>query len=201
MWRVLVSQPCTWNLTIERPPMTDWTHTQALWGGIAAAALAVLFAHASAVKAHGMDMLYHHLAGYGVPQAVRAPVAYGVVVLEFATAMALLSPWRSWGAWSAFVLLLVYALAMAVQLCLHRVIDCGCGSQALPVSWTLVQRNALLALVARSATEPVTLDALGGFDFFVVTASVLLSVVLYAALHQVLFHQALMRQRLFSGSV
>jgi hypothetical protein len=38
----------------------------------------------------------------------------------------------------------IYALAMALQLMQRRVIDCGCGGQALPVSWVLVVRNGLL---------------------------------------------------------
>ena len=164
---------------------------------IASAALAVLFAHAALVKLGDVALLEHHLAGYSVPASLRAGAGKALIALEGVTALALLSPWRAWGAVSAVVLLWVYALAMAMQLWLKRSIDCGCGAQALPVSLALVWRNALLSLLGGLAMQTVPAQPWTVFDFAVVCAALVLSVVLYTAIHQVLFHQSLLRQRSF----
>jgi len=172
-----------------------------LWPVIAAATLTVLFAHAALLKVTNLDLLVHHLAGYGVPVSARAGLARTVIALEGISAVALLSSWRDLGADLAAALLGVYALAMAAQLLQRRVIDCGCGGQALPVSWVLVWRNALLIAFAWTASQPVDMRELVWLDFGVVVAAVLLLVVLYTAIHQVLMQQALLRQHLFSGSL
>lgn len=172
-----------------------------LWVLITASALAVLFAHAALLKASDTELLVHHLAGYGVPTGVRNGLAYAVIAFEGLTAAALLSPWRSLGAWLALGLLGIYAIAMALQLVQRRVIDCGCGGQALPVSWVLVLRNSFLMGMAWMATQSVNMSDLAWIDFWVVMAAVLLMVVIYTAIHQVLMQQALLRQRLFSGSL
>lgn len=180
--------------------MTDLLNSP-LWVLITASALAVLFAHAALVKAADRELLIHHLAGYGMPVGVRSGLAYAVIALEGATAAALLSPWRSVGACLAAALLGLYALAMALQLMQRRVIDCGCGGQALPVSWVLVVRNGVLMVLAWVASQTTDMRDLVWIDFWVVMAAVLLMVVLYTAIHQVLMQQALLRQRLFSGSL
>lgn len=180
--------------------MTDLLNSP-LWVLISASALAVLFAHAALLKAADRELLLHHLAGYGIPVGVRGALAHVVIALEGVTAAALLSPWRSVGAWLAAALLGIYALAMALQLVQRRVIDCGCGGQALPVSWVLVLRNSLLMALAWMASQSADMRDLAWIDFWVVMAAVLLMVVLYTAIHQVLMQQAMLRQRLFSGSL
>lgn len=178
---------------------TIWNHP--LWVLIASSALAVLFAHAALLKVADRELLVHHLAGYGIPGGVRHGLAHVVIALEGVTAAALLSPWRNLGAYMATALLCIYALAMALQLIQRRVVDCGCGGQALPVSWVLVGRNVLLMALAWTASQTADLHGLTWIDFWVVMAAVLLMVVLYTAIHQVLMQQALLRQRLFSGSL
>jgi len=88
-----------------------------------------------------------------------------VIALEGLAAAALLSPWRDWGAYLAAALLGLYALAMGLQLMHHRVIDCGCGAQAMPVSWVLVGRNVLLMALAWMASQPADMQALMWVDF------------------------------------
>lgn len=166
---------------------------------ICAAALSVLFAHAAVSKLADTDLLIHHLAGYGVPVALRHGVGEGVLLVEGLTALLLVSPWRAEGAALAGFLLGSYALLMAFQITRGRVVDCGCGTQALPVSWVLVFRNLVLMLAAWVASHNTPLENLGLFDFSVVAAAVLLAVVIYTAFHQVLIHQALIRQRLNHG--
>lgn len=172
-----------------------------LWVLIAASALAVLFAHAALLKAADRELMIHHLAGYGIPVGVRRGLGHWVIVLEGSAAAALLSPWRSVGAYLAAALLGIYAVAMAIQLLQRRVIDCGCGGQALPISWVLIGRNILLIGFAWAASQPADMQDLMWSDFWVVMAAVLLMVVLYTTIHQVLMQQALLRQRLFSGSL
>jgi hypothetical protein len=172
-----------------------------LWAWIAATSLAVLFAHACGVKASDRELLIHHLAGYGVPTGLRKSLAHGVMALEGLTAACLLSPWRKVGALGAAVLLGIYALAMILQLLQKRVIDCGCGGQALPVSWWLVGRNVLLMAWALKASQASGFQERAWVDWGVVMAAVLLLMVLYSAAHQVLLQQSLLRQRLFSGSL
>ena len=141
---------------------------------IAATSLAVLFAHAALLKASDRDLLIHHLAGYGIPAGIRIGIAYAVITLEGLTATALLSPWRDSGAFLAATLLGIYALAMGLQLVQHRAIDCGCGGNALPVSWVLVGRNVLLMALAWIASQTAEMQELMWVDFWVVIAAVLL---------------------------
>jgi hypothetical protein len=65
----------------------------------------------------------------------------------------------------------------------------------------LVLRNSLLMALAWMASQSADMRDLAWIDFWVVMAAVLLMVVLYTAIHQVLMQQAMLRQRLFSGSL
>lgn len=158
---------------------------------IAAAALAVLFAHAALTKFADLALTEQHLAAYGVPSPLLAFGTRALPVAEAATALLLLTPWRVAGAWLAAALLLVYGAAMAWHRLHGRALDCGCGGEPLPLSWPLVLRNALLAALALgAAAAPMAPRALALADFFVIAAAVVLGALLYAALHQVLRHQA-----------
>ena len=83
------------------------------------------------------------------------------------------------------MLLLLYGAVMALHAARGRSVDCGCGGEPLPVSWALVARNALLALLAGLAALPMAGRSLGAGDFLVVAAALLLATLLHAALHQV----------------
>lgn len=153
---------------------------------IARACIGALFAQAALAKFSDAALFEQHLAAYGVPAGALALGVRLVPGLELLAAVLVLSPWVTVGATLAAALLLGYAAAMA----LHRVrgteIDCGCGGEPLPVSWVLVARNVALAAVAGIAGAAMLPRAMGGADFLVVVASVLLAALLYAALHQVL---------------
>jgi hypothetical protein len=161
-----------------------------LFGWIAAAGLAVLFAHAALAKSLDRPLFMQHLAAYGLAGRGLDAAALALPALEAATALLLLTPWREIGALLAGGLLLAYAAAMALHLARGRTLDCGCGGAPLPVSWTLVLRNLLLASVAGVATLPVSVRAMGVADFLVVAAAVVLGSLLYAALNQLLRHRA-----------
>jgi uncharacterized membrane protein YphA (DoxX/SURF4 family) len=98
----------------------------------------------------GVVQNYRLLPGRAVRPAARA-----LPVLEALAAVGLLlGPTRPWAAWLALGLLVVFTLAVATNLVRgRRHIDCGCFRFALrqPLSWWLVVRNGLLALMALAA--------------------------------------------------
>lgn len=155
---------------------------------IAAALTAVLFAHAALAKFADLALLQQHLFTYGVPYRALGVAASLLPTIELAAAALTLTPLRPLGAAFAAALLLCYAAAMAWHCTRGHRLDCGCGGDALQVSWALVARNLLLAALAAVATLPPAPRAMPLADFAVVAAAVMLGVVLYAAFNQVLRH-------------
>ncbi len=107
----------------------------------------------------------HRLAFQGVvanyrllPESVVPAFALLLPLVEAAVAGALLFAPPPWPEFSAATLLVLFAAAMAINIRRgRRHIDCGCFQSALKqtLSWTLVGRNAGLALlVAVSAALP-----------------------------------------------
>lgn len=162
---------------------------------IAAAWIATLFAHAALAKFADLALFEQHLSAYRVPDAYSSIAARSIPALELGAAVLLLSPWRSAGAGLAAALLLGYGALMAWHRRQGHELDCGCGGEALPVSWALVLRNALLAVVALVPAAALSERGMGPADFAVVAAAVPLAVLLFAALNQILRHQAGMRMR------
>lgn len=157
---------------------------------LCSAALAVLFAQAAVAKLADRALFEQHLGAYRVPMAMLPALAWALPLAEVATALALLSPWRQWGAAAAAALLLAYAAAMAWHRARGRRLDCGCGGEPLPLSWALVARNGALALLAWPAAAPLLPRPLGVGDLAVIGAALVLGTLLWAALHQVLRHRA-----------
>lgn len=90
------------------------------------------------------------LADYGLlPEAALRPVTMLLPVAELAAALLLALPsTRTAGTVLAGFLLSLYAVAMAVNLLRgNRLVDCGCGDEAEPISWKLVLRNSMLIAV------------------------------------------------------
>ena len=162
---------------------------------IAAAVIATLLAHAALAKLADLSLFEQHLAAYRVPGAALVVAARAIPAFELGVAVLLLSPWRVAGAVLGASLLAGYGAAMAWHRWHGHALDCGCGGEPLPVSWSLVVRNALLALLALLAASPLTDRAMGLADFAVVAASVPLATLLYAGLNQILRHQAGLRMR------
>lgn len=165
----------------EADPLLVW---------MARAALATLLAHAALDKLRDTALTEQHLGAYGVPAALGPALARALPVAEGLAAVLLLTPWRAAGAVLAAALLLGYGAAMAWHRLHGRELDCGCGGEPLPVSGVLVLRNLVLAGLAAVAAAPLAPRAMGGADFAVVAAALLLVTLLYAALHQVLRHRA-----------
>jgi hypothetical protein len=166
--------------------MTDALTLDPLAVWIAAAWLATLMLHAGLAKTLDRALFVQHLAAYRVPEAAWAPLSLGLPALELLCGALLLSPWRGAGAWLAGTLLLLYAAAMAWHRAQGRALDCGCGGPPLPLSWSLVLRNAGLALLCLPAGARMDERSAGWADLAVVLAAVLLGALLWALFHQVL---------------
>jgi hypothetical protein len=104
---------------------------------------------------------YRLLPGAMAPAAARA-----LPVVEAAIGIALLIPATRGAALGAFAaLMFAYAAAMAINLLRGRSqIDCGCGAEVHLLSWALVARNAVLALLALLLSGASTVRAFDWLD-------------------------------------
>lgn len=128
------------------------------------AGIACVFVAAALGKLRHLTVFRGVLANYRLlpPWAVGA----GHLLLpaaELVVGLGMLAVPRAAGP-SAALLLAVFAAAMAINLRRgRRDIDCGCHQSALRqrLSWTLVCRNGVLALLALTAALPQTRPSLG----------------------------------------
>jgi hypothetical protein len=152
--------------------------------------LAAVFAMAAFAKLRSLDEFVGVVHNYRVlPEFLVRPVAYALPPLEAAIALALLlEPTRSAGALGAAALLVVFALAMAVNLTRGRVeIDCGCFAATLRqrISWALVGRNvALIGLAVLAMPAGGVARVLTWLDAVTIVAASSSSVLLYVAFTQ-----------------
>ncbi len=163
-------------------PALQWTLALLLAGMWATAAWGKL-AHRDAFR--GMLHNYRML-----PEAVEAPVATALPVLELLVALSLLlPPLRAAAAVASALLLLLFATAMAINILRGRTeIDCGCfvGATRQRIGWSLVVRNLLLALAALVLILPGGDRPLSGFDLFTIGAASSALLMTYLALARVL---------------
>jgi uncharacterized membrane protein YphA (DoxX/SURF4 family) len=117
-----------------------------------------------------------------LPGFLAAPVAYALPPVEALLGAALLLglafPWPEAG---AAALLLLFAVAMGINIRRgRRHIDCGCFQSALKqtLSWTLVVRNVVMALLLGLAM----LSAGGSADLWVTLDGLLVGGVLFVIL-------------------
>jgi hypothetical protein len=115
--------------------------------------LAGIFLPSAWSKLRASDEVTGIVADYRLlPEPLVEPFARGLPWVEIAAGLLLLAPpTRPVGALLAGGLLLLFALAMAINLARgRREIDCGCflGRQKERIGWPLVLRNLLLAAAA-----------------------------------------------------
>ena len=114
--------------------------------------IALVFLSAATAKMRNWPIFRGVVANYRLlPQALVGPVTYALPPAEAAIgAMLPTGLFAPWAEAAAAVLLGAFAVAMGINLLRgRRQIDCGCFQGALkqPLRWTLVGRNALLALL------------------------------------------------------
>jgi hypothetical protein len=118
--------------------------------------IALVFLSAATAKMRNWPIFRGVVANYRLlPQALVGPVTYVLPPAEAAIgAMLPTGLFAPWAEAAAAVLLGAFAVAMGINLLRgRRQIDCGCFQGALkqPLRWTLVGRNALLALLLVAA--------------------------------------------------
>ena len=129
--------------------------------------LVFVFARAALHKLSNFPEFRQTVAEYRLlPERLAEPVAAALAAAEIVAAALLLLPGcRGFGALAASLLLVGYAVAMGINLSRGRTsIDCGCGGTGQSISWALVSRNALLALLAALAGAPVVARPLHALD-------------------------------------
>ncbi len=121
--------------------------------------IALVFAAAALGKMRHWGVFQGVLANYRLlPDYLVRPVTYSLPPAEaFLAGALLLGVWPPWPELAAAALLLVFAMAMSINLARGRAhIDCGCFQSALKqrLRWTLVIRNIVLALLLGVALWP-----------------------------------------------
>jgi hypothetical protein len=115
--------------------------------------LAAVFATAAVAKLRAFEAFAGTVHNFRLlPEALARPTAYLLPPLEALIALGLLWPATvGASALGAHALLAIFALAIAINLQRgRRSVDCGCFGfdYHQPLSWWLVGRNALLAILA-----------------------------------------------------
>lgn len=113
--------------------------------------LASVFTVAGIAKAADPAGGRQALIGFGVPHRLAAALAIALPLTELAVAAALVPVSLAWfGAVGALTLLLVFVVAIGINLALGRKPDCHCFGQLhlAPVGWSTLARNVVLASAA-----------------------------------------------------
>lgn len=141
--------------------------------------LALVFLQGGAAKLTARDEFQGVVTSYRLlPSAMVPAFAALLPFAELAAGIGVVLPaTRHFGAALAIALLLMFALAMAINLARGRTeIDCGCFKSGFrqTISGWLVGRNLLLAAGAALLWLPAGGRATGGFDVFLVIAASLM---------------------------
>ncbi|HLL82631.1 MAG TPA: MauE/DoxX family redox-associated membrane protein, partial [Longimicrobium sp.] len=116
--------------------------------------LASLFVFAAVAKLLDRAGTRSTLEAFGVPEALRAPLALALPAGELALAFALLvPPLGRMAAAAAAGVLAGFGAVLAYQVVRGRSLSCNCFGRtaARPIGWGTVARNALLAAAGAAA--------------------------------------------------
>jgi uncharacterized membrane protein YphA (DoxX/SURF4 family) len=153
----------------------------------AALVLAGIFAAAGLTKLRAPEAFAAVIENYRVlPNGLVPVTARALPVIELAAAIGLAFPaTRSPASGVIALLLIAFALAMAINLGRgRRDIDCGCfiGLLRQKLSWPLVARNILLAMIAVAlAVGTVSARGLGALDGLTAVAGAGALLLIYVA--------------------
>jgi hypothetical protein len=160
-------------------------------GLLLAAAIALLFASASAHKLRDLKRFEEIFNAYGLLTGVaRLRLSWSVPVLELAVAGGLLfDESRPWAAAVGIVLLLTYAAAIAVNLERgRRDLACGCGGpdERRPIAPWMVWRNILIAVGLAATFVPWSARPLNLTDAITVVFGLLTLTLIYLCVDQLM---------------
>jgi len=156
--------------------------------------LALVFAISVSHKLRDYARFRASLGAYGlVPMPMLPILAPTVVLLELAAILAIVLPVGP-GVTLAFGLLLIYTLALAVNLLRgNTTIDCGCGDAPTPISgWLLLRNGALLLLALPHEPTSGPPDVL---HWLLVAGLVLMLGLFYVIVEQLLANHARLMER------
>ena len=147
--------------------------------------LALVFASAAWHKVTDFRGFQSTLDAYRLlPSWLVTPVAVGLAVAELGIASALLLPAHHAAALAALGLIILYSAAMVINLARGRFeIDCGCfGPTArVPLSASLLVRNAFLVVAAAVVSLPLSSRRLVWMDAFTIAMVVFATATLWTA--------------------
>jgi len=160
-------------------------------GLLLAAAIALLFASASAHKLRDLKRFEEIFSAYGLLTGVaRLRMSWSIPVLELAVAGGLLfDESRPYAAAVGIVLLLTYGAAIAVNLMRgRRDLACGCGGpdERRPIAAWMVWRNILVASCLAATFVPSTTRPLNFTDAVTVVFGVLTVALIYLCVDQLM---------------
>jgi len=118
---------------------------------IARLLLAAVFAASGLAKLTDRNGSRQALVGFGVPASLAVPLGVGLPVIELATAVALvLNATNRWGALVALALLLLFTVAIGVNLIRGHRPNCHCFGrlQPGPIGWATFLRNLMLSVIS-----------------------------------------------------
>jgi Methylamine utilisation protein MauE len=160
-------------------------------GLLLVAAVALLFASASAHKLRDLRRFDEIFTAYGVlPALTRWHLSRAIPLLELAVAVGLVfdGP-RPYAIVVGIALLLLYATAIGINLKRgRRDLACGCGGpdERRPIAPWMVWRNILIALVLACALAPWTVRPLNVTDAVTVVFGLLTLALIYLCIDQML---------------
>lgn len=174
-----------------------------LIGMVLAAGFAILLLGAAWHKLSARATFAAALEDYRLLPASLVPAAATALPVGEA---ALAAAWLSGAAGvavaaSTALLMALYALAIAINLLRGRAhIGCGCGfggrsDDGQSLSWSLVGRNTVLAVLALVAGAPHTTRSLGAIDWMTLGAAVPAVALLWFGTSQLLANDAAIRAR------
>jgi peroxiredoxin len=114
-------------------------------------ALAGVFTLSALAKVGDLPGSRRALEDFGVAEGLAKPLAPLLPIVELGTAGLLLpAATARWGAFAALFLLLVFSVAIAINLAHGKKPDCHCFGQihTAPIGWQTLARNGLLAALA-----------------------------------------------------
>ncbi|HVN27417.1 MAG TPA: MauE/DoxX family redox-associated membrane protein, partial [Candidatus Binataceae bacterium] len=132
-----------------------------------------------------LDEFRGAIENYRIAPDASAPLLMiAIPAVEFVGAVAIAFPATRWyGAAALFALIAIFTAAIAINLLRGRLyIDCGCFGPALrqKISWRLVARNGVLALLALLASMPEFSRSLEALDIATIALGCGVSFLLYA---------------------
>ena len=164
-------------------------------GLLLAAAVALLFASASAHKLRDLRRFEEIFAAYGVLVPLASRLSRVIPILELAVTGGLLfDSSRSYAACAGIVLLSIYAVAISLNLRRgRRDLACGCGGpdDKRPIAPWMVWRNIVIAAALALSVAPWSARPLNLTDAFTVIFGVLTVGLIYLCVDQLMGYMQL----------